>query len=89
MISRYDNYISPKNYICIPLPSTSINRRIRVDGCPFVNCKRYTVAFTINEDYTPGDIICGWPGYSYNCPMIPFWDSKTKWSVLQTDFITE
>lgn len=88
MVNKFHNYNSPKNYICIPLPHWTINRTIRIVGCPFLNCKSYTVAFVVNDDGTPGEIICGWPGYSYNCPIIPFWDQNTKWSVLQTDFLS-
>ncbi len=85
---RFDNYFYPKNYVCIPIPDGWINKRIR-EGCPFLDCSRYTVAFVVDEENNPKEVICGWPGYSYNCPIIPFWDDKTKWSVLQTDIITE
>jgi len=87
-MDKHHNYQSPKNYICIDMPHWTINRRIRISGCPFVDCSRYTVAFVVNDDHSPGDVICGWPGYSYDCPIIPYWDEKTKWCVLQTDFLT-
>jgi hypothetical protein len=89
MVTKTHNYNSPQNYICIPLPHWSINKRIRTEGCPFLDCSRYTVAFVVNDDGSVGETITGWPGYSYDCPIIPFWDKSTKWSVLQTDILTE
>lgn len=82
------NYSEPENYICIPLPDFKTLQRLRIEGCPYLNCKSYTVAFSLDENNNPKNVICGWEGRSYDCPIVPYWDKNTKWSLIQTDFLT-
>lgn len=88
-MNRQHNYPRPVNYVCAEMPSWEKCRDIRIAGCPYDNCKRYSVAFKVNEDGSAGDAIIGWAGFAYECPIIPYWDEDGKWSILQTEFLTE
>lgn len=88
MHSKYDNYERPINYVCAEMPDDFVCRRIRIEGCPYDNCKKYSVAFKVNNDGSVGETIYGWPGYAYECPIVPYWDKDGPWSILQTEFLT-
>lgn len=86
---RHHNYNHPINYVCPPMPDEAERKRIRIEGIPYEGCKKYSVAFRVKEDGTSGEIIYGWTGYAYECPIVPFWDTEGPWSILQTEFLTE
>lgn len=87
MIDKTHNYKTPKNYICIDLPDPEMCKRIRSEGIPYPGCRRYSIAFSVNEYFVPTKVIKGWEGYSYQCPVVPKWDEDGPWSILQTDIL--
>lgn len=87
-IDKFDNYEQPINYVAIEMPDDEICRKIRFAGVPYENCKCYSIAFKVNANNEVGNVIKGWPGYAYECPIIPTWDSEGPWSILQTEILT-
>lgn len=73
-------------FVWCPVPYHKTARRLRIAGCPWLECRNYTVVYEVLPDGSPGEVICGWPDGPFECPTWPWWDDR-PWCWMQTNFI--
>lgn len=73
-------------FVWRPVPDWRTARRLRIAGCPWLGCRNYTVVYEVLPDGGYGEVICGWPGETFECPTWPWWDDR-PWCWMLTNFI--
>lgn len=77
-----------KKFVDRKLPHWKILQRLRFAGCPYENCKKYTIVYRILDDGAVGNVLASWIGDSLDCPTSFWWDEQIPWCWFTTDFLT-